>query len=128
MSNRKRIRQGVLLLSAATIVLVASLYGGVPDQFASTILGVEPNPSVLHLLRAFMCLYLAFAAFWAYAVFDARYRGPALLTVALFPAGLVVGRIISVLVDGAPSSLLQFYLVAELVQAPLAFWVFRLEE
>jgi hypothetical protein len=125
----RTIKQGALLLSAATIVVVAALYGIWPAWFAREVLGVTAmTPSLADLLRALMCLYLAFAAFWVYAAFDGRYRNPALLTVVLFPAGLVVGRILSVGLDGRPSGLLTFYLVAELVQAPLAYWVFRLEE
>jgi hypothetical protein len=46
----------------------------------------------------------------------------------LFPAGLVIGRILSLFIDGQPSWLLLAYLFAELVQAPLAYWVFRLPE
>lgn len=125
----RTIRRGALLLSAATIVLVGALYGARPDWFATHVLGVaEPGVSTRHLLRALMCLYLAFAAFWIYAAFDARHRSTALLTVVFFPAGLVAGRILSVLVDGQPSSLLTFYLLAELIQAPIAWWVYRLEE
>jgi hypothetical protein len=123
------IRRGALLLSAATIAVVAALYGIWPAWFAREVLDISPTtPSLAGLLRAMMCLYLAFAAFWVYAAFEVRYRNPALLTVILFPAGLVVGRILSVGLDGQPSGLLTFYLVAELAQARLAYWVFRLEE
>ena len=125
----RTIKQAALLLSAATIAVVASLYGIWPAWFAREVLDVVPTtPSVAGLLRAMMCLYLAFAAFWVYAAFDVRYRNPALLTVVLFPAGLVVGRVLSVGLDGRPSGLLTFYLVAELIQAPLAYWVFRLQD
>jgi hypothetical protein len=124
----RTIKQAALLLSAATIAAVAALYGVWPAWFAREVLDVAITSSLADLLRAMMCLYLAFAAFWVYAAFDVRYRNPALLTVALFPAGLVAGRIVSVAIDGQPSPLLAFYLAAELVQAPLAYWVYRLEE
>ena len=124
-----KIKQCFLLLSALTILLVASLYGMAPYWFAAHVLDIaEPNHDLAHLLRAFMCLYIGFACFWLYAVFNIQYRNPALLTVFLFPAGLVVGRLISFFVDGKPSPLLLFYLVMELVQVPLAWWVFRLKE
>jgi uncharacterized protein DUF4345 len=57
-----------------------------------------------------------------------KYRNPALLIVTLFPAGLVTGRIISLFADGKPSPLLLFYMVAELIQVPVAYWVFRLPD
>jgi ABC-type polysaccharide/polyol phosphate export permease len=124
-----RIKQIVLILSAATIFLVASLYGVAPLWFAAHVLGIdEPHHNLSHILRAMMCLYFGFGLFWLYAAFHVNYRNPALLTVMLFPAGLVIGRITSFARDGKPSPLLLFYLVSELIQAPLAFWAFRLKE
>lgn len=121
-----RLKQWFLLLSASTIFAVGSLYGVRPQWFAATFFGVpELDVDFVHLLRAMMGLYVGFALFWLVAAFDARYRNVAVLTVMLFPAGLVVGRILSVVIDGQPSALLSFYLVAELFQAPLAYWVFR---
>jgi hypothetical protein len=117
----------VLLLASVTIFLVAALYGVAPYWFASAILGVlERNQNLAHLLRAMMCMYFAFGFYWLCAAFNTKYRNPALLTVMLFPAGLVVGRIISLVADGKPSLLLLFYMVAELIQAPIAYWALRL--
>lgn len=124
-----RIKQIVLVLSAATIFLVASLYGIAPRWFAAHVLGVaEPHHNLSHILRAMMFLYFGFGLFWLYAAFNVQYRNPALLTVVLFPAGLVIGRIISFVADGKPSPLLFFYMVTELIQVPLAWWAFRLKE
>jgi Domain of unknown function (DUF4345) len=121
-----RLKQWFLVLSALTIVGVGALYGIRPHWFAATFLGVSVlDLDFAHLLRAVMCLYFAFGLFWLFAAFNAAYRNVAVLTVMLFPAGLVVGRILSVVVDGQPSPLLSFYLLAELLQAPLAYWVFR---
>jgi len=121
-----RIKQLFLLLAASTIFVVGSLYGVSPQWFARTFLGVSQlDLNFAHILRAMMCLYLAFALFWLFAAFSDKYRNAAVLTTILFPAGLVIGRILSVLVDGQPSSLLLAYLFAELVQAPVAYWVFR---
>lgn len=121
-----RLKQWFLVLSALTIAGVGALYGVNPRWFAATFLGVaDLDRDVAHLPRAVMCLYVAFGMFWLFAAFNAGYRNAAVLTVMLFPAGLVVGRVLSVVVDGPPSPLLSFYLLAELVQAPLADWVFR---
>ena len=124
-----RIKKYFLILSAATIFGVGALYGVSPRWFAQTFLGVsELDLDVAHILRAMMCFYFGFSLFWLFAAFNDRYRHAALLTVVLFPTGLVIGRIFSFLADGQPSPLLLFYLVAELVQAPLAYWVFRLPD
>jgi Domain of unknown function (DUF4345) len=63
-----------------------------------------------------------------FAVFNAKYGNPALLTVTIFPAGFVTGRIISLFAEGKPSPLLVFYMAAELIQAPVAYWAFRLPD
>src|SRR5262245_29337454 len=124
-----KIKQWFLILSSATIVVIGSLYGVSPQWFAKTFLGISRlDLDLAHILRAMMFLYLAFALFWLFAAFSDKYRNPAVLTVMLFPAGLVIGRILSVFVDGPPSLLLLVYLVAELIQAPVAYWVFRLPD
>lgn len=75
-----------------------------------------------------MCLYLGFGLFWLFAAFSDKYRNTAILTAMLFPAGLVIGRIISLLADGKPSPLLLFYMAVEFIQVPVAYWVFRLPD
>ena len=124
-----RIKKYLLILSSLTIFAVGSLYGGSPHWFSRTFLGVSQlDLNFTHILRAMMCLYFGFALFWLLAAFSDKYRNAALLTVVLFPAGLMIGRILSLLADGQPSWLLLVYLVAELIQAPVAYWVFRLPD
>ncbi|MBM3342993.1 MAG: DUF4345 domain-containing protein [Betaproteobacteria bacterium] len=123
------IKKWFLIASALTIFGVASLYGIAPYGFAEKHLGIAAaHPNLVHILRAMMFMYFGFGLFWLYAAFRPEYRNPALLTVMLFPAGLVIGRIVSWFADGQPSPLLFFYLVTELIQAPLAWWVFRLPD
>lgn len=125
----RKIKTYFLLLAVLTIVIVALLYGVSPHWFAATFLGIKQlDPNVAHLLRAMMCLYLAFGLFWFFAAFNDKYRNAALLTSMLFPSGLVIGRIISIFTDGWPAPLLVSYLFAELIQAPLAYLVFRLPD
>jgi hypothetical protein len=50
------------------------------------------------------------------------------LTTLIFAAGLVSGRIISLMADGMPSPLLVGYTVAELALLPVAYWVYRLPD
>ena len=53
---------------------------------------------------------------------------PNLLTIVVFTAGLVIGRIISYFADGQPQPLLIIYIGLEFVLLPIAYWVFRLRE
>src|SRR5215475_7733013 len=123
------IKRWFLILSSFTIFGIGSLYGVSPQWFARTFLGIARlDLDLAHILRATMFLYLGFALFWLCAAFSDKYRNTAVLTVVLFPAGLVIGRILSFFADGQPSLLLLVYLVAELIQAPVAYWVFRLPD
>ena len=124
-----QIKKYFLILSSFTIFAVGSLYGVSPDWFSRTFLGiVHLDRNFAHILRAMMCLYFGFAFFWLFAAFSDKYRNAALLTVVLFPAGLMIGRILSLVADGQPSPLLLAYLIAELIQAPVAYWIFRLPD
>jgi Domain of unknown function (DUF4345) len=129
MISPAKIKKYFLLIAVFTIFVVALLYGVSPYWFAAVFLGVSKlDPNLAHLLRAFMCLYIAFGLFWLFAAFSDRFRNAAVLTTMLFPAGLVIGRIISLFADGPPSPLLAFYGLAELIQAPVAYWIFSLPD
>ena len=109
--------------------IIALAYGVNPDWFAATFLNIpELNLNIAHILRAVMCLYLALGLFWLYAAFNDKYRDPALIVIIIFCAGLVVGRVLSVIVDGMPSPLLILYIVMEFALVPIGIWVYKLKD
>lgn len=123
------LKKSFLIVSFLTIGTVAVGYGVSPSWFASSFLGVaELDRNFAHILRAVMCLYLAFGAFWLVGAFNQQYRNVALLTVMILSGGLLIGRIISFFVDGTPALLLQIYAGIELLVLPVAYWIFRLPE
>lgn len=123
------IKRNFLILAFATVSTIAFLYGISPTWFARAFLDVaEPTVDFTHILRAVMCLYLGFGLFWLASAFNDRYRDTAVLTTVVFAGGLVVGRIVSFLVDGPPSLLLAFYGMLELALVPVAYWVFTRPE
>jgi hypothetical protein len=75
-----------------------------------------------------MGLYVGFGLFWLFSALGNRSSNNAVLTTLIFAAGLVSGRIISLVADGLPSPLLVGYTVAELAILPVAYWVYRLPE
>ena len=124
-----RMKQAFLILAFVTVSIIALLYGISPQWFARTFLGVEDlNLNVAHILRAVMGLYLGLALFWLFAALGNTHRNTAVLTTLIFAAGLVSGRLISLLADGVPSRILVIYTLAELALVPLAYWVYRLPE
>jgi hypothetical protein len=123
------IRQLFLIVAFALVSVIALLYGVSPQWFGRTFLDLpQLDPNIAHILRAVMGLYIALGLFWLYAAFHAPFRNAAILTTAIFSGGLVAGRIISLFSEGFPAPLLAFYIVAELLLAPVAWWVYRLDE
>jgi uncharacterized membrane protein len=120
----------VFLTVAFTLVsTIALLYGVSPQWFGKTFLGIsQMDPNIAHILRAVMGLYLALGLFWLYAAFHAPFRNVGVLTTAIFSGGLVAGRILSLLNEGQPAPLLIFYVLAELTLAPLAYWIYKIED
>jgi len=99
-----QIKRIYLIFAFVAVAVIASLYGIAPAWFARTFLDV-PNLGMgfSHILRAIMGLYLALGLFWLFAAFDERYRNVAVLTRVIFCAGLVSGRLIS-LVGRSPAA------------------------
>ena len=66
------------------------------------------------ILRALMCLYLGMAACWAIAAFKSSWQRVAVIWAVFFAFSVALGRIISLVVDGPASRLLDIYLAIEL--------------
>jgi hypothetical protein len=114
-----------LIVAFLSISVIAAGYGFNPPWFARVFLGVTALDSNLaHILRAIMGLYFGFGLFWFMSAFRER-QNAALLTIIFFCAGLLAGRIISILVEGAPAALLQIYTAIEAVLIPITYWVYR---
>ena len=122
-------KQLFLVLSFLAVSIIALLYGISPIWFARTFLDV-PQLAVdyAHILRAVMTLYMALGLFWLFAAFNQKYRNSAVLTTVIFAGGLVIGRILSLLVDGRPSTILLVYTALEFALVPIALLVFRLRD
>jgi Na+-driven multidrug efflux pump len=124
-----KIKKCFLILAFVAVSVIALLYGVSPRWFAQTFLSVpETVPDVAHILRAVMCLYLAFGLFWLSAAFSDKYRSVAVLTIIVFAGGLFVGRCISFIADGRPSPILLIYAAIEFTILPIAWWIFKLPE
>lgn len=120
------IKKAYLIFAFCAVSTIALLYGIDPGWFARTFLDMPAaGRDFAHILRAVTGLYLALGCFWLYAAFRPDYRNPAIVTTAVFAGGLVLGRLLSLALDGWPSPLLVFYIVLELGLVPIALWVLR---
>ena len=72
-----------------------------------------------------MMLYIGLGAFWLYCAFSDKYRDAGIIVLAIFCGGLVAGRILSVVVDGIPSPILNLYIIMELSLVPVCVWLLK---
>jgi hypothetical protein len=121
-----QIKKFYLVFAFVAVAIIALLYGVSPSWFARTFLDVRDlDVGFAHILRAVMGLYLALGLFWFYAAFHDRYRDVAVLSTVIFCAGLVSGRLISLVADGRPAPLLLLYVAMELAFVPIGLWVLK---
>ncbi len=105
-----------LLFMAVLIVPIALSYGIDPAAVLPKFLNIEvEGTDQTQIFRALMCLYLGASMFWAIAAFKPEWRRVAVIWAVIFALSLAVGRVISLVVDGPPSRLLDLYLVVEVL-------------
>ena len=105
-----------LLFLAVLIVPIALSYGIDPAAVLPKFLNIEvEGTDQTQIFRALMCLYLGASMFWAIAAFKPEWRRVAVIWAVFFALSLAVGRVISIVVDGPPSRLLDLYLVVEVL-------------
>jgi uncharacterized protein DUF4345 len=123
------LKKAFLILAFAMVSIIALLYGIDPRWFARTFLGVDDlSVNFAHILRAVMCLYLALGCFWLFSAFSDVHRDTAILTTILFAGGLVIGRVLSFIIDGQPAPLLILYAALEFMIVPIAWWIYARPE
>lgn len=109
-----------LLVSTIVIALVGLAYGLHPSYALPFIFDFNINSTDLKsILRATMGLYLAMAALWFAGIQNPKLWRTATLANVFFMFGLAFGRMLSSLMDGAPSMPFLIGLGVELV---LGFW------
>lgn len=122
-----KLKKALLIFSFVTICIIALMYGVSPQWFFETFLIDSQSPSIdqSHILRAVMMLYISLGLFWLYSAFSDKYRDAGIIVLAIFCGGLVLGRILSVIVDGTPSPVLILYIFMELSLVPVCIWLLR---
>src|SRR5574343_482477 len=110
------LRQLFLIGTAIGLVPIALSYGLMPQQSLGQLFGLQVDRvNGFHIFRAIMGLYLTLALFWVAGALRQPVRQAALQSLVVFMFGLAIGRVGSLLIDGMPNTLLQVYLLLELV-------------
>jgi hypothetical protein len=107
-------RQKFLITAAVGLIPIALSYGLAPAKSLDYLFQIPvTDTNTTHIFRAIMGLYLALVVFWTRGAFKVELREPALYSLVVFMLGLAAGRVISLVVDGIPNTLLWVYLVVE---------------
>lgn len=111
--NIKITKQNIhLLISILIVVPVAIQYGFKPDfQFELYPKTVDEH----NFFKAIMGLYFSFSLIWILGVLKTNYLKIALVTNVIFMLGLGFGRLISLFIDGIPTSGYVYGTIGELI-------------
>ena len=74
-----------------------------------------------NIFSGIMGLYITMAIFWILGAFNKSITIPALWSLVIFMSGIGVGRAISIIVDGMPSSPYLLFLLLEVIFALIGF-------
>ena len=112
----ERMMRAYLLLVAVLLVPIALSYGIAPATVLPKFLNIKvEGTDQTQIFRALMCLYLAASTFWAIAAFTPAWQRVAVVWAVFFALSLAIGRVISLVVDGPASRVLDLYLGLEVL-------------
>ncbi|MET2986021.1 DUF4345 domain-containing protein [Aureibaculum conchae] len=111
-----------LIISVLIVIPVAIVYGFQPDL----VFDIRFNSiDEFNFSKAIMGLYLGFSVLWILGIFKSSFFKAAIITNIVFMLGLGFGRALSIFLDGNPSSIYIFGLIAELFLGFYGVWVLR---
>ncbi len=118
-----------LLMITVGLFPIALSYGVDPASTLPKLFGFPVEaPNETQLFRVYMCLYLGMCVFCALAAFRPEWQRVALIWAIIFMASLATGRVLSIVLDGMPASLLNWYLVVEVAMALFGLWILARRE
>jgi amino acid permease len=113
-----------LLMIAIGLFPIALSYGLDPTSTLPKLFGFPVEaPNETQLFRVYMCLYIGMCVFCALATFRREWQHVAMIWAVIFMVSLASGRVLSILLDGMPASLLNWYLAVEAAMAGFGLWI-----
>lgn len=115
MINSQRLQRALLLVAGLILIPDAFNYGlnpqtNIPLKFGFDVTSIN----LAHILRTIMTLYLGMAALWILGFIHQKIRLPALYSLVFFMLSIACGRLLSLVVDGIPSTIFFIFLAVEL--------------
>jgi hypothetical protein len=113
-----------LLMIAIGLFPIALSYGVDPASTLPKLFGFPVEaPNETQLFRVYMCLYIGMCVFCALAAFRREWQHVAMIWTIIFMVSLATGRVLSIVLDGMPAVLLNWYLVVEAAMAAFGLWI-----
>jgi hypothetical protein len=115
-----------LILSVLIVVPAAFFYGLIPHETLPLLFDFEVQSTDLkNVFRALLGLYLAFSTLWIIGIVKPDYWKMATISNLFFMSGLVLGRFLSMILDGMPSPTFSLGILGELILALFALYQLR---
>jgi len=111
-----------LIISVCIVIPVAIIYGFKPELSFDMLLETIDEHN---FYKAVMGLYLGFSTLWLLGVFKTNYLKTAIVTNIVFMLGLGFGRVVSIFIDGIPTSGYTFGTIAELFLGFYGLWLLK---
>lgn len=111
-----------LLISSFIIIPIGIIYGFAPELlFDINLKSVDEH----NIFKAVMGLYIAFGLLFLLGVFDTKFWKSATIANAFLMFGLASGRIISLFLDGIPSTIFCFGIIGEMILGTFALYQYK---
>ncbi len=115
-----------LIFTSILIIPIGMIYGVSPVKVLPMVLDISvEGTDQIHIYRAMMCLYVGMGIFWFMSALRDDWIAPAIISTLFFAGGLVVGRLISLFVEGVPSLLLIVYIIMEVAMIPIGLFIYK---
>lgn len=109
-----------LIISIIFIIPIALVYGLYPNLLLSKLFTIKVESiNLTNIFRAMMGLYLGMSIIWIIGTIKPKFWFTATFTNIFFMGGLAIGRLLSLALDGLPST---YFLVGLILETAFAFW------
>lgn len=117
----------MLVFSSIILIVIAITFGGNPSSFVPRIYHTEPIEDInsIAIYRSVMGLIFGCCAFWIYAAFRGRFVLGALYSLMFIMFGLSLSRLLSMIIDGTPSTILIVYFAMEIATGLTVLYIIR---
>ncbi len=111
-----------LVISSIIIIPIGLIYGFVPNLLFNINLNSVDEHNVF---KAVMGLYIAFGSLFILGIFDTKFWKSATIANVFLMFGLAFGRILSLCLDGIPSTIFCFGIIGEITLGMFALHQYR---